>query len=299
MRSDYGRRQNGVYIWVGTIAGVILAAVVLGIWFSIQYSIQNVSVIGNTRYSDEQIIAEVQSGLLSDNARYLSYKKKKYAPANLPLVESIEVRMVDNHSIRITVQETQVIGYVRYLECDMYFDANGRIVKSEVHDERRDQQGQAQEQLQAAELPGAEPMVGKPATSSVAAMTEVPLITGLAFDSVQMQEVLPVKDQKVFNTILGISRMLNKYQIIPEQVEFNEDSEVTLYYEKIRILLGEDRETEEKISRAAAILPELSGKSGELHLEEYNGSTENIIFSEDKSKKNLSVQREQKTGGNI
>ena len=82
-------------------------------------------------------------------------------------------------------------------------------------------------------------------------------------------------------------------------MEFNEDSEVTLYYEKIRILLGEDRETEEKISRAAAILPELSGKSGELHLEEYNGSTENIIFSEDKSKKNLSVQREQKTGGNI
>ena len=75
MRSDYGRRQNGVYIWVGTIAGVILAAVVLGIWFSIQYSIQNVSVIGNTRYSDEQIIAEVQSGLLSDNARYLSDRK--------------------------------------------------------------------------------------------------------------------------------------------------------------------------------------------------------------------------------
>ena len=293
MRSDYGRRQNGIYIWIGAVAGVILAVAVLCVWFSVQYSVQNVSVIGNTRYSNDQIISEVQSGLLSDNVLYLSYKKKKYTPVNLPLVESIEVRMVDNHSIRITVQETQIVGYVRYLDCDMYFDANGRIVKSEVHGEGKEPQEESQDQTQEQDLPGAEPVLGKSATSYVAAMTEVPLITGLSFDRVQMQEVLPVKDQKIFNTILGVSRMLNKYQIIPEQVEFNEDSEVTLYYEKIRILLGEDRETEEKISRAAAILPELSGKSGELHLEDYNGSSENIIFSEGDSRKKAPERADQ------
>lgn len=270
-----------------------MAVAVLCVWFSVQYSVQNVSVIGNTRYSNDQIISEVQSGLLSDNVLYLSYKKKKYTPVNLPLVESIEVRMVDNHSIRITVQETQIVGYVRYLDCDMYFDANGRIVKSEVHGEGKEPQEESQDQTQEQDLPGAEPVLGKSATSYVAAMTEVPLITGLSFDRVQMQEVLPVKDQKVFNTILGVSRMLNKYQIIPEQVEFNEDSEVTLYYEKIRILLGEDRETEEKISRAAAILPELSGKSGELHLEDYNGSSENIIFSEGDSRKKAPERADQ------
>lgn len=282
MRSDYGRRQNGIYIWIGALSGVILAVAVLCVWFSVQYSVQEVSVIGNTRYSDDQIISEVQSGLFSNNVLYLSYRKKKYAPADLPLVESVEVRMVDNHSIRITVQETQVVGYIRYLDCDMYFDANGRIVKSEVHGQEKEKKEQDKEQETG--LPGTEQVVGKPATSYVAAMTEVPLITGLVFDRVQMQEILPVKDPKVFNTILGISRMLNKYQIVPEQVEFNEDNEVTLYYEKIRILLGEDRETEEKISRAAAILPELSGKAGELHLEDYNGSTENIIFSEGKTR---------------
>lgn len=282
MRSDYGRRQNGIYIWIGALSGVILAVAVLCVWFSVQYSVQEVSVIGNTRYSDDQIISEVQSGLFSNNVLYLSYRKKKYAPADLPLVESVEVRMVDNHSIRITVQETQVVGYIRYLDCDMYFDANGRIVKSKVHGQEKEKKEQDKEQETG--LPGTEQVVGKPATSYVAAMTEVPLITGLVFDRVQMQEILPVKDPKVFNTILGISRMLNKYQIVPEQVEFNEDNEVTLYYEKIRILLGEDRETEEKISRAAAILPELSGKAGELHLEDYNGSTENIIFSEGKTR---------------
>lgn len=292
MRSNYGRKQSGIYIWIGAAAGVILALAVLCVWFSVQYSVQDVSVIGNTRYSNEQIIAEVQSGLLSDNALYLSYKKKKYAPANLPLVESIEVRMVDNHSIRITVQETQVVGYVRYLDCDMYFDANGRVVRSEVHGRKEEEKAQSGEQLPDSELPGAEPVLEKAATSYVAAVTEVPLITGLVFDRVQLQEILPVKDPKVFNTILGINRMLNKYQIIPEQVEFNEDSEVTLYYKKIRILLGADEETEEKLSRAAAILPEISGKSGELHLEDYNGNSENIIFSENKSRTKSPGQEE-------
>lgn len=248
---------------------------VLCIWFSIQYSVQDVSVIGNTRYSNDRIISEVQSGLFSDNVLYLCYKKKNYVPVNLPLVESIEVRMVDNHSIRITVQETQMVGYVRYLDCDMYFDANGRVVKSEVHSGGEKKQEQS--------LPGTEEVVGKSATSYVTAMAEVPLITGLVFDRIQLQEILPVKDTKVFNTILGISRMLNKYQIVPEQVEFNEDGEATLYYEEIRILLGKDEETEEKLSRAAAILPELVGKSGELHLESYDGSSENIIFSENRS----------------
>lgn len=290
MRSDYGRRQSGIYIWIGAFAGIILAVAVLCVWFSVQYAVRDVSVIGNTRYSNDRIISEVQSGLFSDNALYLSYRKKKYAPADLPLVESIEVRMVDNHSIRITVQETQVVGYVRYLDCDMYFDANGRIVRSTVHGQGEKEEEQSQEPAPDPEMPGAEPVLGRSAGSYVAAMTEVPLITGLVFDRVQLQEVLPVKDQKVFNTILGITRMLNKYQIIPEQVEFNEDSEVTLYYEKIRILLGEDEETEEKLSRAAAILPEISGKSGELHLEDYNGSSENIIFSEDKPGKKLPGQ---------
>ncbi|HCT92229.1 MAG TPA: hypothetical protein DF613_12755 [Lachnospiraceae bacterium] len=288
MRSDYGRRHNGIYIWIGAFAGVILAVAVLYVWFSVQYSVQDVSVIGNTRYSNDRIISEVQSGLFSDNVLYLSYRKKKYAPADLPLVESIEVRMVDNHSIRITVQETQVVGYVRYLDCDMYFDANGRIVKSEVHGKGE----QEEEQSFDSELPGADPVLGKSVTSYVAAMTEVPLITGLSFDRVQLQEILPVKDQKVFNTILGISRMLNKYQIIPEQVEFNEDGEVTLYYREIRILLGTDEETEEKISRAAAILPEISEKSGELHLEDYNGSSENVIFSENKLKRKVPKREE-------
>ena len=40
-------------------------------------------------------------------------------------------------------------------------------------------------------------------------------------------------------------------------------------YDTVRILLGTDTALEEKMTRVAAILPSLSGLSGELHMEDY------------------------------
>ncbi|MFR0944129.1 MAG: hypothetical protein ACLSH1_06620 [Clostridia bacterium] len=62
--------------------------------------------------------------------------------------------------------------------------------------------------------------------------------------------------------------MTEKYNITPDSVEFNENSEIILhYYDTVRILLGTDTALEEKMTRVAAILPSLSGFSGELHME--------------------------------
>ena len=109
----------------------------------------------------------------------------------------------------------------------------------------------------------------------------MPCITRLTFESVALDEKLPVKDDSVFNTILGIARIVEKYDIMPDQVEFNDKYEITLYYGTIRVTLGVDNLLEEKITRVAAILPKLTGKSGVLHMEDYTKDTVNIIFTED------------------
>ena len=74
---------------------------------------------------------------------------------------------------------------------------------------------------------------------------------------------------------------MEKYDIMPDQVEFNDKYEITLYYGTIRVTLGVDNLLEEKITRVAAILPKLTGKSGVLHMEDYTKDTVNIIFTED------------------
>ncbi len=113
-------------------------------------------------------------------------------------------------------------------------------------------------------------------------LSDVPLVTGLTFDHVTVNEQLPVEKPAVFRTMLALTRMTEKYDITPDSVEFTEDSEIILhYYDTVRILLGTDTALEEKMTRVASILPSLSGLSGELHMEDYKDGDSSFVFSKD------------------
>ena len=113
-------------------------------------------------------------------------------------------------------------------------------------------------------------------------LSDVPLVTGLTFDYVTVNKQLPVEKPAVFRTMLALTRMTEKYNITPDSVEFNENSEIILhYYDTVRILLGTDTALEEKMTRVAAILPSLSGLSGELHMEDYKDGDSSFVFSKD------------------
>lgn len=104
---------------------------------------------------------------------------------------------------------------------------------------------------------------------------------------------------------MGITRMVDKFEVIPDKVVFDESYNATLYYGNIRVLLGQDTLLEEKIARVAAILPKLSNEAGELHLEEFTSGTTQIIFSRDnvpggvqKDQPEVVVQGTNEGGGN-
>ena len=77
--------------------------------------------------------------------------------------------------------------------------------------------------------------------------------------------------------------MVEKYEILPEMVCFDENQEIILVYNNgnIHCNLGKDTLLEEKITRVAAILPKLSDFTGILHLEDYETDITNIIFSKE------------------
>lgn len=121
------------------------------------------------------------------------------------------------------------------------------------------------------------------ATEFRAAVTDVPRVVGLDMKNVKLGKKISVKDKSVFNTILGITRMVEKYQILPEIVAFDEELNITLVYfdGAVHCQLGQDSLLEEKITRVAAILPKLKAETGILHLESYTTETMNIIFSKE------------------
>ena len=121
------------------------------------------------------------------------------------------------------------------------------------------------------------------ATEFHAAVTDVPRVIGLNSDNITLGEKIETEDDSIFNTILGITRIVEKYGILPEIVCFDENMQITLVYQQgsIHCKLGKDTLLEEKITRVAAILPKLEGMTGILHLEDYMTDTVNIIFSKE------------------
>ena len=245
------------------------------LFFFVHFSVREITVLGNSRYSKEEIVSEVCTGIFKNNTYIVSHSKKSYDPEALDLVDQLDVTMQDSHTLLITVQERQLVAYVKYLDCDIYFDGNGVVMDTVVCEETDDTDDSEEESnLLSAEV------VGKTEVTYNAALDELPLVEGLSFESVVMGEAMGGVEAGTFNTIQSISRMINKYEISPERILFDEDMNITLDYGKITVYLGPDDLMEEKLTRMAAILKMLGSKSGELHLEDYDGSSENVIFTE-------------------
>ncbi len=76
--------------------------------------------------------------------------------------------------------------------------------------------------------------------------------------------------------------MLQKSEIVPAQILFNEKGEISLDYGEIQVILGNSDNLTQKILRVSYVLPQLSGKKGVLHVENWSENTTNIIFDEAK-----------------
>ena len=270
-------------------AGAVLLALLL---FWGLFYITEVEVVGNTRYTAQEIEDMALDGFFSHNSILLYTFSRHMNLEDIPFMESVDVEYLNRNKIRLHVSEKQIIGYVRLEETDYYFDKDGMVLEAfassesqstedaagadAVPDTGAEADGQGENQTENGSVNG-----GTGSVQFRPALTDVPLITGLKFESVEVGQVLSVEDPTVFNTILALTRMIDKYEIQPDYVEFAEDQSMTLYYGNVRISLGTDSNLEEKMTRVAAILPKLTGKSGVLHLEDFTDDTQNIIFDQD------------------
>lgn len=295
-------------IVIASAAGILAAGILT---FALVFRVTTVEIVGNTRFQDKEIREMALTGPFSWNT-ILIEKFHNHVESDDPLIESIDLERVSNNKILIRVNEKQLIGYVQYEGRDWYFDADGIVledVESAAEAESTDTgetaaagsaDTESEEEVLAPQSIDADTSEDtqeqkdddKPSAQFNPALTDIPLVTGLSFSSVTNGEQLPVENTKVFNTIHGIARMVDKYEVVPDSVEFDENYNITLHYGAVRIQLGQDENLEEKLIRAAAILPSIQGLSGVLHLEDFTSSTENIIFEKDLTEEEQQAQEE-------
>jgi cell division protein FtsQ len=222
---------------------VILAVLCLlggiGYTFLRTYTIETVYVEGNVHYSKEEIQEIVMDGVLGNNSLFLSLKYRNKGIEGVPFVDVMHVTVLEPDTIRISVYEKILTGYIKHLGSYMYFDKDGYVVES----------------------------------SSVLTLG-VPQILGLEFDHVVLGEQLPVEDPKVFNNILDVTKLLNdKYNQPADKIYFSKTGAVTLYFGEIKVALGDDMSTlEDKLDQLPGMLSKLQWTKGTFHMQNYKAN---------------------------
>jgi len=216
-------------------------------YFVKKYTVDTIIVEGSTHYTTEEINKMViGDGFLAKNSIILSLKYRNKEIKDVPFIETMSVRILSPTTIKITIYEKAVAGYVEYMGQYIYFDKDGTVVES-----------------------------------SDIRTEGIPQIMGMKFDHVVLWEKLPVSDEEIFKNILDVSQLLEKYEIKVDKIYFDDDYNVTLYFDQARVKLGSFDNIDEKIIRRKAILPELKGRKGVVKLQNYTVETVYASFEED------------------
>ena len=210
------------------------------------YKVTTVHVDGSVHYTNEEIMEMVMGGRFGDNSLFLSLKYRDKGIEGVPFIETMDVDIEAKDTIRITVYEKALAGYVRYLGRYVYFDKDGIVVETSLEE-----------------------------------TAGIPQVTGLSFDHVILHEPLPVDKPELFDAILNITQQLAKYYLTADRIYFNSAYEVTLYFGEAKIALGKNEDIDEKIMKLQYILPDLLGKSGTLDMREYSEDTKTYSFEQD------------------
>lgn len=239
------RLHKSIYIITGIIIAIIIFIAIAADYVLKNYTITNIYVDGNTHYTDEEIVNMVMVDKLDHNSLYLSLKYQDKSITDIPFIEKMDVNIVSPDTIRINVYEKAIAGYISYLGRYMYFDRDGIIVES-----------------------------------SLETTDGVPEVMGLDFNSVVLYQRLPIDNTDVFEEILDITQLLSKYNLNADKIFFDKDYNVYLYFDDVEVTIGTNSHIDEKIIQLQYILPKLEGKSGILDMEDYDGTSKNIIFQE-------------------
>lgn len=238
------RRKIGLIIFL--IFVLLMAVAALVVWKV--FTVENVEVEGNELYSSGQIEQLVLNDEYSWNSLYVLLKHRFVDMGEVPFVDTMEVTLKDPHTVQISVYEKGILGclYIDSIGQYAYFDKDGFVVETSAE-----------------EIP------------------DVPKVTGVNCEEVVLYEQLPLERGEVLKDLLNLTQMLKKYDLVPQEIHYDDKLMPTLTYEGTRVVVGSDDYLSQKVVRLSAILPQLSGLSGTLYLDTWTPDTTDIVFERD------------------
>lgn len=243
---DRTKRKRRKIFYAIIAACFVLAAVVVFIVKA--YELEDITIIGNTRYTEEEL-KELIFTEPTDQVTFLFYlRMKTKGIEEIPFIEKVEVTMTGRGSVEIVVHEKLVTGCVEQMGSYMYFDREGMVVES-----------------------------------TRTRLSDIPLVTGLRFSRIVLKEKLVVQKEELFQTILNLTRLIEKQQLEVSEIRFNSDYEVTLYVADCEVLLGKRDNYDEIIAVLRSVLASAEGRKLRIDMSNYeegNGRITSVPLSE-------------------
>lgn len=241
------RRKAFVLILVELILAVVIVATLLAVGAYFLCPIKELSVEGTDLYTSEEIKNYILDDEYSGNAIYAFAKNKLFPKGDAEFIDSFDVKLTGMNSITIVCNEKKILGYIPQEDGKyIYFNYSGEIVEiSETFVDRGYMK-----------------------------------VEGVVCEEPEIGVKLPIGKEQI-GYLTSLIKILNKNDLMPNVVSYDEDGRITLSYDTYNISLGSSVYLEEKIDRALRILPQLEGMVGTLHLENYSTSSTDIVFEKD------------------
>lgn len=214
------------------IVALAVLLLVPGLFF---LNIREITVTGNNRYTQEQITEMLFPDRVSRNPVVCYLRDHMKEHEKIPFVEDYEIVFHGPRQVEILIYEKSVVGYVSCMSSYMYFDKDGIVVESTS---RR--------------------------------LPDIPEITGLKFGYIALYQKLPVGDEAIFQEILNLTQILSIHGLVVDRIQYSSLGEATLYMGDLEVLLGGNAGLNGKIAELNDMYPQLVGRKGTLHLENYD-----------------------------
>lgn len=235
------RRKIGLYILL-----ILILLIAAGVFIVMNvFTVENVVVEGNELYSSTQIENMVLNDEYSWNSLYVDLKYRFVDIGEVPFVDMMEVSLDNPHTVHIKVYEKGMLGYlyINSIGQNAYFDKDGFVVET-----------------------------------STEVIDGVPKITGISCEEVVLYEKLQLENSDILRDLLNLTQTLKKYNLLPDEIQYDSNMEPVLYYGTIQVKIGSEDNLSQKVVRLSIILPQLDGLSGTLHLETWTPETTDIIW---------------------
>lgn len=212
------------------------------IFFKLPYfSVQEIEINGIDNLTQEQVksMLTVAEG---DNIFSFSASNSEDNIMKSHYVETVSVSRDLPNKVVADIKEYKLRGYVPYMGSYLYINEDGLIL---------DIQKEITKQL--------------------------PVVEGLNFDSFTVGEVLKVDNQSAFTTMVELSRLFEKYQLLTDviRVDVTNVNDVHMYVNKVDVELGSMDDANRKLLMLVEVLKQLdTNYAGRLNLTGDNATFE-------------------------